>query len=57
MANPSKLSLLSRDTACVLLIDHQKHNVVALYVTYPHWMDAQRKSAHADLLNAFHAAD
>jgi ethanolamine utilization protein EutQ len=26
----------------------------AVYVTYPHWMDAQRKSEHAHLLESFH---
>ncbi|MGH8771773.1 MAG: hypothetical protein ACREV2_11435 [Burkholderiales bacterium] len=26
-----------------------------VYVTYPHWMEAQRKSKHADLLDTFHA--
>ncbi|MGH8488632.1 MAG: cupin [Gammaproteobacteria bacterium] len=25
-----------------------------VYVTYPHWMDAQRKSEHAALLDTFH---
>ncbi len=24
-----------------------------VYVTYPHWLEAQRKSAHADLLDTF----
>jgi ethanolamine utilization protein EutQ len=27
-----------------------------VYVTYPHWMDAQTKSQHAQLLDAYHAA-
>jgi ethanolamine utilization protein EutQ len=26
-----------------------------VYVTYPHWMDAQTKSQHAHLLEAYHA--
>lgn len=26
-----------------------------VYVTYPHWMDAQTKSQHAHLLDAYHA--
>ena len=26
-----------------------------VYVTYPHWMDAQMKSPHAHLLDAYHA--
>jgi ethanolamine utilization protein EutQ len=25
-----------------------------VYVTYPHWMDAQTKSKHAHLLDAYH---
>ena len=27
-----------------------------VYVTYPHWFDAQSKSEHADLLDKFHPA-
>jgi ethanolamine utilization protein EutQ len=26
-----------------------------VYVTYPHWMDAQKKSKHAHLLDSYHA--
>lgn len=25
-----------------------------VYVSYPHWMDAQKKSKHAELLNSYH---
>ena len=25
-----------------------------VYVTYPHWMDAQTRSKHADLLDSYH---
>jgi ethanolamine utilization protein EutQ len=27
-----------------------------VYVTYPHWMDAQKKSEHAHLLDSYHPA-
>lgn len=30
-------------------------NTEAVYVTYPHWFDAQTKSTHAHLLGAYHA--
>lgn len=32
----------------------EEDNTEVVYVTYPHWSDAQRKSEHADLLDTFH---
>ena len=32
----------------------EEDNTEVVYVTYPHWSDAQRKSEHADLLKPFH---
>lgn len=28
-----------------------------VYITYPHWMEAQQNSEHADLLDDFHPVD
>jgi ethanolamine utilization protein EutQ len=32
----------------------EEDNTQVVYVSYPHWFDAQRNSQHADLLDNFH---
>jgi ethanolamine utilization protein EutQ len=34
----------------------EEDDTEVVYVTYPHWFDAQRNSEHADLLDKFHPA-
>lgn len=34
----------------------EEDNTEVVYVSYPHWMKAQRNSEHADLLDEFHPA-
>ena len=35
----------------------EEHGADVVYVTYPHWIDAQRQSKHAGYLETFHPAD
>jgi ethanolamine utilization protein EutQ len=34
----------------------EEDNTEVVYVTYPHWFDAQRNSEHTALLDVFHPA-
>jgi ethanolamine utilization protein EutQ len=34
----------------------EEDNTEVVYVSYPHWFNAQRNSQHADLLDSFHPA-
>jgi ethanolamine utilization protein EutQ (cupin superfamily) len=36
------------------LVYSAEEETEVVYVTYPHWMDAQRKSEHAHLLDIYH---
>ncbi|MGH2949047.1 MAG: nuclear transport factor 2 family protein [Solirubrobacteraceae bacterium] len=56
-ANAGEVIVLSKGTKVVYSAEDAGANVV--YVTYPHWIDAQRRSEHAALLDSFHpvAAD
>jgi ethanolamine utilization protein EutQ len=50
-----ELIFLSRGTKVVYSAEDTGADVV--YVTYPHWMNAQQQSEHAALLEAFHPVD
>jgi ethanolamine utilization protein EutQ len=51
-AEVGELIFLSKGTKVVYSAEKTGADVV--YVTYPHWMDAQRQSEHATLLDSFH---
>ena len=54
-ARPGEIIYLKRGTA--LAYEAGEDNTEAVYVTYPHWFEAQHNSAHADLLESFHPVD
>jgi ethanolamine utilization protein EutQ len=53
-ARAGEVLFLSKGTALVYRADEDTELV---YVTYPHWSQAQRNSEHADLLDTFHPVD
>jgi ethanolamine utilization protein EutQ len=53
-AKAGEVIFLTKGTKVVYQAEEDHTEVV--YVTYPHWFDAQRNSTHADLLDAFHPA-
>jgi ethanolamine utilization protein EutQ len=54
-ARAGEVIFLRKDTPVVYSAKEQGADVV--YVTYPHWMDAQRQSGHAGYLETFQPAD
>jgi ethanolamine utilization protein EutQ len=54
-AQAGELIFLDKGTQVVYSAEKAGADVV--YVTYPHWIDAQRRSEHAALLDTFHAVD
>jgi ethanolamine utilization protein EutQ len=54
-AQAGELIFLDKGTRVVYSAEEAGADVV--YVTYPHWMDAQRRSEHAALLETFHPVD
>ncbi len=52
-AGPGEVIFLTKGTKVTYSAEEYTEVVGA---TYPHWQDAQRRSSHADLLNAFHPA-
>lgn len=51
-AKAGEVIFLTKGTKVVYQAEEDNTEVV--YVTYPHWFDAQRNSTHANLLDAFH---
>lgn len=51
-ASAGEVLFLSRGTEIVY--EAAADDTEAVYVTYPHWMEAQTKSEHAGLLEAYH---
>jgi ethanolamine utilization protein EutQ len=54
-ARAGEVIFLLKGTPVVYSAKEEGADVV--YVTYPHWMDAQRQSKHAELLETFQPAD
>jgi ethanolamine utilization protein EutQ len=54
-AKAGELIFLDKGTQVVYSAEEAGADVV--YVTYPHWMDAQQRSEHAALLDTFHPID
>lgn len=52
-AKAGEIIFLTKGTEVVY---HAEEETELVYVTYPHWFDAQSKSEHADLLDKFHPA-
>jgi ethanolamine utilization protein EutQ len=53
-ANAGEVIFLTKGTKVIYQGEEDDTEVV--YVSYPHWMEAQRNSEHADLLDEFHPA-
>ncbi len=53
-ANAGEIIFLTKGTKVIYQGEEDDTEVV--YVSYPHWMEAQRNSEHADLLDEFHPA-
>jgi ethanolamine utilization protein EutQ len=51
-AKAGEIIFLTKGTALVYEAGEDDTEVV--YVSYPHWMDAQQRSEHAHLLNSYH---
>jgi ethanolamine utilization protein EutQ len=51
-ANAGEIIFLTRGTEIVYEAAQDDTEVV--YVTYPHWLDAQTESEHAGLLDPYH---
>jgi ethanolamine utilization protein EutQ len=51
-AGPGEVIFLTKGTA--LAYEAAADDTEVVYVTFPHWMDAQMKSEHARLLEAYH---
>lgn len=51
-AKPGEVIFLTKGTAIAYEAGEDDTEVV--YVSYPHWMDAQEKSEHAHLLESYH---
>lgn len=54
-ASAGEVIFLTRGTKVVYQGDEDDTRIV--YVTYPHWFDAQRNSEHAALLDEFHPVE
>jgi ethanolamine utilization protein EutQ len=54
-AKAGELIFLTKGTEVVYEAAEDDTEVV--YVSYPHWMEAQTKSQHASLLDSFHPTD
>jgi ethanolamine utilization protein EutQ len=54
-ARPGQVIFLTKGTA--LAYEAAADDTEVVYVTYPHWMDAQMKSEHAQLLDAYHPVE
>ena len=52
-AKAGEILFLTRGTR--IAYEAAEDDTEVVYVTYPHWMDAQMKSPHAHLLDAYHA--
>jgi ethanolamine utilization protein EutQ len=53
-AKAGEVIFLTKGTKVIYQGEEDDTEVV--YVSYPHWMEAQRNSEHADLLDEFHPA-
>jgi ethanolamine utilization protein EutQ len=53
-ANAGEVIFLTKGTKVAYEAGEDDTEVV--YVTYPHWMDAHRRSEHAGLLDSYHPA-
>jgi ethanolamine utilization protein EutQ len=53
-ALPGEIIFLTRGTR--LTYESAMDDTEVVYVTYPHWLDAQTASEHAGLLEAYHPA-
>lgn len=51
-AKAGEVIFLTKDTA--IAYESAEDDTEVVYVTYPHWMDAQAKSTHAHLLDSYH---
>lgn len=51
-ARAGEIIFLTRGTA--IAYEAAEDDTEVVYVTYPHWMDAQTKSEHAGLLDSYH---
>lgn len=54
-AQAGEIIFLTRGTA--IAYEAAQDDTEVVYVTWPHWFDAQAKSEHAGLLNAYHAIE
>ena len=53
-ARAGEVIFLTKGTA--VAYESAEDDTEVVYVTYPHWMDAQTKSEHAHLLDSYHPA-
>jgi ethanolamine utilization protein EutQ len=53
-AAPGEIIFLTKGTA--IAYEAAEDNTEVVYVTYPHWLDAQTSSDHAHLLESYHPA-
>ncbi len=53
-AKAGEIIFLTKGTK--LICQGEEDNTEVVYVSYPHWFDAQQSSEHADLLDEFHPA-
>ena len=51
-ARAGEVIFLTKGTA--IAYESAEDDTEVVYVTYPHWMDAQTKSTHAHLLDSYH---
>jgi ethanolamine utilization protein EutQ len=51
-AKPGEVIFLTKGTE--IAYEAAEDDTEVVYVSYPHWMDAQQKSEHAHLLDSYH---
>lgn len=51
-ARPGEVIFLTKGTA--VTYEAAENDTEVVYVTYPHWLDAQTRSPHAALLDSYH---
>lgn len=54
-ARAGEIIFLTKGTA--LSYEAGENDTEVVYVSYPHWLDAQQKSEHAHLLDSYHPVD
>jgi ethanolamine utilization protein EutQ len=52
-ASPGEVIFLTKGTR--VAYEAAEDDTEVVYVTYPHWMDAHRRSEHAGLLDSYHS--